>query len=93
MTIAFEQLYGENAGTIMAVVTDTIRQSRVDNYRQIIDAYRVEAISGNYANLIEVSRRVLEETLGIETQPYDPTTTWNGIPKEWLRDDNDLDGR
>lgn len=87
--LALEQLYGQNAGTIMAAVIDTVKRESPELWRGVVAQYRVDAMSGDYAHLIQVSRDVLKDFCDIDTYPYDPTVTANGIPKEWLKGDDD----
>lgn len=53
-----------NAGTIMAIVADMLRQIHGRREAQpIIKQYREEAMSGNYENLKAVSKRYVPELI------------------------------
>jgi hypothetical protein len=75
--VAFEDLYKENAGTIMGAVVDALERvwKAVDGdtalLRKVRDEYRVKCFDGDYADLIETSREYLFKYAGIVTEPYE----------------------
>lgn len=72
----FDLLWGENAGVIMGCCTELLKEwMRAADYEsseitKTCDEYRKEAWSGDYTNLIEVTRTYLYDVAGIETDEY-----------------------
>jgi hypothetical protein len=72
-TFNFEELYGANAMDIIATVRKALKEVLPkEDFKAISDLYMQEAMSGDYENVIETSRRYLYEYASLETAVPDP---------------------